>query len=50
MINEQVIRETTGFADKKAAEQRANEIELGIQAGVHGPRAKACTRRPHHEG
>jgi len=26
-----------------AADRRANEIELGIQMGVHGPRAKACT-------
>ena len=36
MINGQVYRESTGFADKKAAERRANEIELDIRAGVHG--------------
>jgi integrase len=36
MINGQLYRESTGFADKKAAERRANEIELDIRAGVHG--------------
>jgi excisionase family DNA binding protein len=36
MINGRVFRESTGFADKKAAERRANEIELDIRAGVHG--------------
>ncbi len=36
MINGQVYRESTGFADRKAAERRANEIELDIRAGVHG--------------
>ena len=36
MINGQLFRESTGFADKKAAERRANEIELDIRAGVHG--------------
>jgi len=36
MINGRLFRESTGFADKKAAERRANEIELDIRAGVHG--------------
>jgi hypothetical protein len=36
MINGQLFRESTGFADRKAAERRANEIELDIRAGVHG--------------
>src|ERR1700687_1525918 len=35
-INGQRFRESTGFADKKSAERRANEIELDIRAGVHG--------------
>ena len=34
MINGRLFRESTGFADKKAAERRANEIELDIRAGV----------------
>jgi hypothetical protein len=36
MINGRLFRESTGFADRKAAERRANEIELDIRAGVHG--------------
>ena len=36
MINGRLFRESTGFADHKAAERRANEIELDIRAGVHG--------------
>jgi hypothetical protein len=36
MINGQLFRESTGFADRKAAERRANEIELDIRARVHG--------------
>src|SRR5918996_4467154 len=36
MINGRLFRESTGFVDKKAAERRANEIELDIRAGVHG--------------
>ena len=35
-INGRLYRESTGFADKKAAERRATEIELDIRAGVHG--------------
>jgi hypothetical protein len=42
MINGRVFRESTGFADKKAAERRANGIELNIRANVHGA---ACERR-----
>ena len=36
MINGRLFRESTGFADRKAAERRANEIELDIRAGIHG--------------
>src|SRR5688572_789969 len=39
MINGQLFRESTGFADRKAAERRANEIKLDIRAGVHGWRS-----------
>ncbi len=35
-INGQLFRESTGFADKKSAEQRACEIEHDIRAGIHG--------------
>ena len=38
MINGRLFRESTGFADRKAAERRANEIELHLQA-VEDPRA-----------
>src|SRR5687767_7761251 len=31
-----VVPRVHGFADKKAAERRANEIEFDIRAGVHG--------------
>lgn len=34
--NGQLYRESTGFADKKAAERRATEIEHDIRAGIHG--------------
>jgi integrase len=39
MINGHLFRESTGFADQKAAELRANEIELDIRAGVHGSKS-----------
>jgi integrase len=35
-INGQLFRESTGFADKKAAGRRASEIEYDIRAGIHG--------------
>jgi hypothetical protein len=35
-INGRLYRESTGFADKKAAERCATEIELDIRAGIHG--------------
>ncbi len=31
MINGRLFRGSTGFADRKAAERRANEIELDIR-------------------
>jgi excisionase family DNA binding protein len=37
----QVYRESTGFADKKAAERRANEIELDIRAARTAGRARS---------
>ena len=40
-INGQVYRESTGFADKKAAERRANEIELDIPRGLYTPLEEA---------
>jgi hypothetical protein len=32
MLNGRLFRESTGFADKKAAERRVNEIELASSA------------------
>ncbi|MEO8256233.1 MAG: tyrosine-type recombinase/integrase [Acidobacteriota bacterium] len=34
-----IVKVVSAFADKKAAERRANEIELDIRAGVHGWRS-----------
>jgi hypothetical protein len=45
MINARLFREFTGFADKKSAERRANEIELDIRAGVHGWKSTIPTLR-----
>jgi len=36
MINGRLFRESTGFADRQAAERRANEIELDIRADARG--------------
>lgn len=49
-INGRLFRESTGFADKKAAERRANEIELdirnpfrGIKRGKDKPRTRVLS-------
>src|SRR4030095_7937500 len=36
MINGRLFRESTGFADRKAAERRAHESDLAPRPGVHG--------------